>query len=213
MAKKKEPEAKKWTDPKVQGLHGATVEQAICETLETNYMPYAMSVIISRAIPEIDGFKPSHRKLLYTMYKMGLLTGGRTKSANIVGQTIYETMVRLARGNESLLHPFIDSKGNFGKVYSRDMAYAASRYTEAKLDPICAELFRDIDSDTVDFVDNYDATMLEPTLLPATFPNVLVSANTLRPGGDAADLQHGPWYLPHPRQMALHQGRQYDRDL
>ena len=187
MAKKKEPEAKKWTDPKVQGLHGATVEQAICETLETNYMPYAMSVIISRAIPEIDGFKPSHRKLLYTMYKMGLLTGGRTKSANIVGQTmrlnphgdqaIYETMVRLARGNESLLHPFIDSKGNFGKVYSRDMAYAASRYTEAKLDPICAELFRDIDSDTVDFVDNYDATMLEPTLLPATFPNVLVSAN------------------------------------
>ena len=187
MAKKKEPEAKKCTDPKVQGLHGATVEQAICETLETNYMPYAMSVIISRAIPEIDGFKPSHRKLLYTMYKMGLLTGGRTKSANIVGQTmrlnphgdqaIYETMVRLARGNESLLHPFIDSKGNFGKVYSRDMAYAASRYTEAKLDPICAELFRDIDSDTVDFVDNYDATMLEPTLLPATFPNVLVSAN------------------------------------
>ena len=187
MAKKKEPEAKKWTDPKVQGLHGATVEQAICETLETNYMPYAMSVIISRAIPEIDGFKPSHRKLLYTMYKMGLLTGARTKSANIVGQTmrlnphgdaaIYETMVRLARGNESLLHPFVDSKGNFGKVYSRDMAYAASRYTEAKLDPICAELFRDIDSDTVDFVDNYDATMLEPTLLPATFPNVLVSAN------------------------------------
>ena len=187
MAKKKETEAKKRIDPKVQGLRGATVEQAICATLETNYMPYAMSVIVSRAIPEIDGFKPSHRKLLYTMYKMGLLTGARTKSANIVGQTmrlnphgdqaIYETMVRLARGNESLLHPFVDSKGNFGKVYSRDMAYAASRYTEAKLDPLCAELFRDIDSDTVDFVDNYDSTMQEPSLLPTTFPNVLVSAN------------------------------------
>ena len=187
MAKKKETEAKKRIDPKVQGLRGATVEQPICDTLETNYMPYAMSVIVSRAIPEIDGFKPSHRKLLYTMYKMGLLTGARTKSANIVGQTmrlnphgdqaIYETMVRLARGNESLLHPFVDSKGNFGKVYSRDMAYAASRYTEAKLDPLCAELFRDIDSDTVDFVDNYDSTMQEPSLLPTTFPNVLVSAN------------------------------------
>ena len=169
------------------GLVGSTTEQAISETLELNYMPYAMSVIVSRAIPEIDGFKPSHRKLLYTMYKMGLLTGGRTKSANIVGQTmrlnphgdsaIYETMVRLARGNETLLHPFVDSKGNFGKVYSRDMAYAASRYTEAKLDGICAELFRDIDSDTVDMVDNYDATMKEPSLLPTTFPNVLVSAN------------------------------------
>ena len=144
-------------------------------------------VIVSRAIPEIDGFKPSHRKLLYTMYKMGLLTGGRTKSANIVGQTmrlnphgdaaIYETMVRLAKGNETLLHPFVDSKGNFGKVYSRDMAYAAARYTEAKLDPICAEVFQDIDSDTVDMVDNYDATMKEPALLPTTFPNVLVSAN------------------------------------
>ena len=150
-------------------------------------MPYAMSVIVSRAIPEIDGFKPSHRKLLYTMYKMGLLTGSRTKSANIVGQTmrlnphgdaaIYETMVRLAKGNETLLHPFVDSKGNFGKVYSRDMAYAASRYTEAKLDSICSEIFRDIDSDTVDMVDNYDATMKEPALLPTTFPNVLVSAN------------------------------------
>ena len=150
-------------------------------------MPYAMSVIVSRAIPEIDGFKPSHRKLLYTMYKMGLLNGGRTKSANIVGQTmrlnphgdaaIYETMVRLARGNETLLHPFVDSKGNFGKVYSRDMAYAASRYTEAKLDGICGEIFKDIDSDTVDMVDNYDATMKEPSLLPTTFPNVLVSAN------------------------------------
>ena len=187
--------AKKKSEPKidrnikgVEGLHAAVLEQNITETLETNFMPYAMSAIVSRAIPEIDGFKPSHRKLLYTMYKMGLLTGGRTKSANIVGQTmrlnphgdaaIYETMVRLARGYEALLHPFVDSKGNFGKVYSRDMAYAASRYTEAKLDPICQELFRDIDSDTVDFVDNYDATMQEPTLLPTTFPNVLVSNNT-----------------------------------
>ncbi len=187
--KKKEPEQNKKavnTDG-IMGLHGSVTEQPISETLEVNYMPYAMSVIVSRAIPEIDGFKPSHRKLLYTMYKMGLLSGGRTKSANIVGQTmrlnphgdaaIYETMVRLAKGNETLLHPFVDSKGNFGKVYSRDMAYAASRYTEAKLDSICAELFRDIDSDTVDMVDNYDATMKEPSLLPTTFPNVLVSAN------------------------------------
>ena len=188
MAKKKqEKEEKKVNLDGVVGLVGSTTEQAVSETLEVNYMPYAMSVIVSRAIPEIDGFKPSHRKLLYTMYKMGLLTGGRTKSTNIVGQTmrlnphgdaaIYETMVRLARGNETLLHPFVDSKGNFGKVYSRDMAYAASRYTEAKLDPICAELFRDIDSDTVDMVDNYDATMKEPSLLPTSFPNVLVSAN------------------------------------
>ena len=188
MARKnKEPEKKKVNTDGVMGLHGSTLEQPISETLDLNYMPYAMSVIVSRAIPEIDGFKPSHRKLLYTMYKMGLLSGGRTKSANIVGQTmrlnphgdqaIYETMVRLAKGNETLLHPFVDSKGNFGKVYSRDMAYAASRYTEAKLDPICAELFRDIDSDTVDMVDNYDATMKEPALLPTTFPNVLVSAN------------------------------------
>ena len=188
MAKKKEPEKKKKVNTDgVMGLVGSTTEQAITETLESNYMPYAMSVIVSRAIPEIDGFKPSHRKLLYTMYKMGLLSGGRTKSANIVGQTmrlnphgdaaIYETMVRLAKGNETLLHPFVDSKGNFGKVYSRDMAYAASRYTEAKLDAICNELFRDIDSDTVDMVDNYDATMKEPSLLPTTFPNVLVSAN------------------------------------
>ena len=186
--KKQEPEKKKKVNPDgIMGLHGSTTEQAISETLELNYMPYAMSVIVSRAIPEIDGFKPSHRKLLYTMYKMGLLTGGRTKSANIVGQTmrlnphgdaaIYETMVRLAKGNETLLHPFVDSKGNFGKVYSRDMAYAAARYTEAKLDPICAEVFKDIDSDTVDMVDNYDATMKEPALLPTTFPNVLVSAN------------------------------------
>ena len=174
-------------DPNVMGLRGAVVDQPITATLDENYMPYAMSVIVSRAIPEIDGFKPAHRKLLYTMYKMGLLTGSRTKSANIVGQTmrlnphgdqaIYETMVRLAKGNESLLHPFVDSKGNFGKVYSRDMAYAASRYTEAKLAPICAELFRDLDCDAVDFVDNYDNTMKEPSLLPTTYPNVLVSAN------------------------------------
>ena len=187
MAKKKAPEEKKRIDPNVEGLRAEIVEQPICQTLETNFMPYAMSVIVSRAIPEIDGFKPSHRKLLYTMYKMGLLTGSRTKSANIVGQTmrlnphgdaaIYDTMVRLSRGNESLLHPFVDSKGNFGKVYSRDMAYAASRYTEAKLDAICQEIFRDIDADTVDFTDNYDGTMKEPTLLPTTFPNVLVSAN------------------------------------
>ena len=187
--KKKEPEQnkKKINTDGVMGLVGSTTEQAISETLEINYMPYAMSVIVSRAIPEIDGFTPSHRKLLYTMYKMGLLSGGRTKSANIVGQTmrlnphgdaaIYETMVRLAKGNETLLHPFVDSKGNFGKVYSRDMAYAAARYTEAKLDPICGEIFKDIDSDTVDMVDNYDATMKEPALLPTTFPNVLVSAN------------------------------------
>ncbi len=166
---------------------GEIVEQPITETLEINFMPYAMSVILSRAIPEIDGFKPSHRKLLYTMYKMGLLNGGRTKSANIVGQTmrlnphgdaaIYETMVRLAKGNEVLLHPYVDSKGNFGKAYSRDMQYAASRYTEAKLTPICAELFRDIDRDTVDFVDNYDSTTVEPTLFPVTFPSVLVNSN------------------------------------
>ena len=189
MAKKKseEKEIRHAGDPNVMGLRGAVVEQPITATLDENYMPYAMSVIVSRAIPEIDGFKPSHRKLLYTMYKMGLLTGSRTKSANIVGQTmrlnphgdqaIYETMVRLAKGNESLLHPFVDSKGNFGKVYSRDMAYAASRYTEAKLSPICAELFRDLDCDAVDFVDNYDNTTKEPSLLPTTYPNVLVSAN------------------------------------
>ena len=190
MARKKkdtEQTKKQISTDHVVGLVGSTYEQAISETLELNYMPYAMSVIVSRAIPEIDGFKPSHRKLLYTMYKMGLLKGSRTKSANIVGQTmklnphgdaaIYETMVRLARGNETLLHPFVDSKGNFGKVYSRDMAYAASRYTEAKLDSICAELFRDIDSDTVDMVDNYDGSMKEPSLLPTTFPNVLVSSN------------------------------------
>ena len=187
--KKKEPEQnkKKINTDHVVGLVGSTTEQAISETLEINYMPYAMSVIVSRAIPEIDGFKPSHRKLLYTMYQMKLLSGARTKSANIVGQTmklnphgdaaIYETMVRLARGNETLLHPFVDSKGNFGKVYSRDMAYAAPRYTEAKLEPISQELFRDIDCETVDMVDNYDATMKEPMLLPTTYPNVLVNPN------------------------------------
>ena len=180
MAKKKQPDENrpKVNNPNVMGLRAAVMEQSITDTLETNYMPYAMSVIVSRAIPEIDGFKPSHRKLLYTMYKMGLMTGNRTKSANIVGQTmrlnphgdtaIYDTMVRLSRGYGALLHPLVDSKGNFGKVYSRDMAWAASRYTEAKLAPICAELFRDIDSDTVDFVDNYDSTMKEPMLLPTT---------------------------------------------
>ncbi len=179
--KKKQPSAKEYhpLEP---------TSQRITETLRENYMPYAMSVIVSRAIPELDGFKPSHRKLLFTMYKMGLMGNTRTKSANIVGQTmklnphgdgaIYETMVRLTRGNEALLVPFIDSKGNFGKVYSRDMAYAASRYTEAKLDKVCAELFRDIDNDAVDFVDNYDGELKEPTLLPTTFPNILVSANT-----------------------------------
>ena len=161
--------------------------QGITETLEKNYMPYAMSVIISRAIPEIDGFKPSHRKLLYTMYKMGLLNGGRTKSANVVGQTmrlnphgdaaIYETMVRLTEGNMALLHPLVDSKGNFGRQYSRDMAYAASRYTEVKLMPVCGEIFGDIDKNTVDFIDNYDGTMKEPQLLPTAFPNILVNPN------------------------------------
>ena len=188
MAKKKQTEPKRPAAPAVAGLRAEVLEQPITETLEINFMPYAMSVIMSRAIPEIDGFKPSQRKLLYTMYKMGLMAGSRTKSANIVGQTmrlnphgdgpIYETMVRMSKGYGALLTPFVDSKGNFGKVYSRDMAYAASRYTEAKLAPICADIFRDIDRDTVDFVDNYDSTMTEPTLLPTTFPNVLVSANT-----------------------------------
>ncbi len=168
-------------------IHKPPIPQPITETIEKNYMPYVMSVIVSRAIPEIDGLKPAHRKLLYTMYKMGLLTGNRTKSANIVGQTmklnphgdaaIYETMVRLTRGNESLLHPLVDSKGSFGKQYSSDMKYAASRYTEAKLDPFCAELFRGIDKNAVDFVDNYDGTMKEPVLLPTSFPNVLVTPN------------------------------------
>ena len=188
MSQKKKPEKKKTNMPnaEIEG-GGIVVEQKITSTLEQNYMPYAMSVIVSRALPEIDGFKPSHRKLLYTMYKMGLLSGTKTKSANIVGQTmrlnphgdaaIYETMVRLSRGNEALLHPYIDSKGNFGKAYSRDMAYAASRYTEAKLDPICNELFRDIDRDTVDFVPNYDNTMQEPVLFPVSFPSVLVNSN------------------------------------
>ncbi len=190
MAKKEknkpiQPKAK--SNAYIEGA-GQVVEESIAVTLETNFMPYAMSVIVSRAFPEIDGFKPSHRKLLYTMYKMGLLTGARTKSANVVGQTmklnphgdaaIYETMVRMTRGNETLLHPYVDSKGNFGKAYSRDMAYAASRYTEVKLEPICAELFREIDKNTVDFVPNYDNTTQEPVLLPATFPSILVNANT-----------------------------------
>ena len=190
MAKRKKTEPKSY-QPKIKGVirgAGDVVDQKIVTTIEENYMPYAMSVIMSRAIPEIDGFKPSHRKLLFTMYKMGLLGSARTKSANIVGQTmklnphgdtaIYDTMVRLSRGYEALLHPYVDSKGNFGKFYSRDMAWAASRYTEAKLDVICNELFKDIDKDTVDFVDNYDNTLKEPTLLPATFPSVLVNANT-----------------------------------
>lgn len=188
MAKQKKttPKNDEMSNAYIQGA-GIVVEQKITETLEKNYMPYAMSVIVSRAFPEIDGFKPSHRKLLYTMYKMGLLTGAKTKSANVVGQTmrlnphgdgaIYETMVRLARGNEALLHPYVDSKGNFGKNYSRDMAYAASRYTEVKLDSICNELFRDIDKDTVNFMPNYDNTTTEPTLLPATYPSILVNAN------------------------------------
>ena len=168
-------------------IHKPAIPQPITETIEKNYMPYVMSVIVSRAIPEIDGLKPAHRKLLYTMYKMGLLTGNRTKSANIVGQTmklnphgdaaIYETMVRLTRGNEALLHPLVDSKGSFGKQYSSEMKYAASRYTEAKLDPFCAELFRGLDKNAVDFIDNYDGTMQEPVLLPTSFPNVLVTPN------------------------------------
>ena len=190
MAKKKtktQPKKKQVNDANVIGLHSEVTAQPITETLETNYMPYAMSTNVSRAFPEIDGFKPSHRKLLYTMYKMGLLKGDRQKSANIVGQTmklnphgdaaIYETMVRLATGNEALLAPFIESKGNFGKYYSGDLSYAASRYTEAKLSPICAEIFKDIDKDPVDFVDSYDGAMKEPRLLPTTFPNILVSAN------------------------------------
>ena len=190
MAKKKSPEQngpKKVDNPNVLGLQAQVLEQPITQTLEVNYMPYAMSVIVSRAIPEIDGFKPSHRKLLYTMYQMHLLGGSRTKSANVVGATmklnphgdaaIYDTLVRLSRGYGALLHPLVDSKGNFGKVYSRDMAWAASRYTEVRLDPICQELFRDIDQDAVDFVPNYDGKLTEPTLLPTTFPNVLVSSN------------------------------------
>ncbi|WP_415946632.1 DNA gyrase subunit A [Ruminococcus bromii] len=191
MAKKSSKTPRRTSQSKTHGVingAGEIVEQPIVSTIRENYMPYAMSVILSRAIPEIDGFKPSHRKLLYMMYKMGLLNGGRTKSANIVGATmklnphgdsaIYDTMVRLSRGYEALLHPYVDSKGNFGKFYSRDMAWAASRYTEAKLDAICNELFRDIDKDTVDFVDNYDNTMKEPSLLPVAFPSVLVNANT-----------------------------------
>ena len=184
---KAQPKKKHVDNPNVIGLHSEVLEQPITQTLEVNYMPYAMSTNVSRAFPEIDGFKPSHRKLLYTMYKMGLLNGARQKSANIVGQTmklnphgdsaIYETMVRLATGNEALLTPFVESKGNFGKYYSGDLSYAASRYTEAKLSPICAEIFKDIDKDPVDFMDSYDGAMKEPRLLPTTFPNILVSAN------------------------------------
>ena len=201
MAKKKTPGQggpKKVNNPNVMGLRAQVLEQPITETLELNYMPYAMSVIVSRAIPEIDGFKPSHRKLLYTMYQMKLLGGSRTKSANVVGATmklnphgdaaIYDTMVRLSRGYGALLHPLVDSKGNFGKVYSRDMAWAASRYTEVRLDPICQELFRDIDQDAVDFVPNYDGKLTEPTLLPTTFPNVLVAANQGIAVGMASNL-------------------------
>ena len=184
---KAQPKKKHVDNPNVIGLHSEVLEQPITQTLEVNYMPYAMSTNVSRAFPEIDGFKPSHRKLLYTMYKMGLLNGARQKSANIVGQTmklnphgdsaIYETMVRLATGNEALLTPFVESKGNFGKYYSGDLSYAASRYTEAKLSPICAEIFKNIDKDPVDFMDSYDGAMKEPRLLPTTFPNILVSAN------------------------------------
>ena len=191
MASKKNKPRAQSLDKLPENAHiagaGLVESQRITETLETNYMPYAMSVILSRAIPEIDGFKPAHRKLLYTMYKMGLLTGARTKSANIVGATmklnphgdaaIYETMVRLSRGYQALLHPYVDSKGNFGRAYSSEMEYAASRYTEAKLDPLAGELFRDIDKDTVDFVDNYDSSMKEPTLLPVSFPSILVNNN------------------------------------
>ena len=201
MAPRKKQEAKKTVKPNINAYisgAGLTVEQPITETIETNFMTYAMSVIVSRAIPEIDGFKPSHRKLLYTMYNMGLLNGGTIKSANIVGRTmqlnphgdaaIYETMVRLSEGYQALLHPFVASKGSFGKAYSRDMAYAASRYTEAKLAPIASELFSDIDKDTVDFVDNYDATMKEPVLFPVTFPTVLVNANTGIAAGMASSI-------------------------
>ena len=217
-------ERKSGASPKMHGYiagAGEIVEQDVGDTLRKNFMPYAMSVILSRAIPEIDGFKPSHRKLLYTMYKMGLLNSGRTKSANIVGQTmklnphgdaaIYDTMVRLSRGYEALLHPFVDSKGNFGKFYSRDMAWAASRYTEAKLDDICKELFRDIDKDTVDFVDNYDSTMKEPTLLPASFPTVLVNANTGIAVGMASNIC--PFNLSEVCQTTIALMRDPDADL
>ena len=208
------------SNARIEGA-GSVVEQKITRTLEINYMPYAMSVIVSRAIPEIDGFKPSHRKLLYTMYKMGLLTGPRTKSANVVGQTmrlnphgdaaIYETMVRLSRGNETLLHPYVDSKGNFGKAYSRDMAYAAARYTEVKLDSICTELFDDIDKDTVDFVDNYDSTTKEPLLLPVAFPSVLVNANTGIAVGMASSIC--PFNLAEVCEAAVRLMKHPDADL
>ena len=201
MAKKSSKTPRRTSPSKTHGVingAGEVVEQPIVSTIRENYMPYAMSVILSRAIPEIDGFKPSHRKLLYMMYKMGLLNGGRTKSANIVGATmklnphgdsaIYDTMVRLSRGYEALLHPYVDSKGNFGKAYSKNMMYAASRYTEAKLAPICHELFDDIKCDTVDFVDNYDNTMKEPTLLPVTFPSILCNVTTGIAAGMASSI-------------------------
>ena len=220
MPKKRKdpPQARPKANGVIEGA-GEVVEQRITRTLEENYMPYAMSVILSRAIPEIDGFKPAHRKLLYTMYKMGLLGPTRTKSANIVGQTmklnphgdaaIYDTMVRLSRGYEALLHPYIDSKGNFGKFYSRDMAWAASRYTEARLDDLCKELFSDIDKDTVDFVDNYDNTLKEPTLLPASFPSVLVNANTGIAVGMASSIC--PFNLAEVCQTTIAQMRDPDR--
>ena len=224
MARKRSDSQPAKRAPKAKGYiagAGEIVEQLITDTLEKNFMPYAMSVIMSRAIPEIDGFKPSHRKLLYTMYKMGLLNSGRVKSANIVGQTmklnphgdaaIYDTMVRLSRGYEALLHPYVDSKGNFGKYYSRDMAWAASRYTEARLDPLCQELFRDIDKDTVDFVDNYDNTMKEPTLLPATFPSVLVNANTGIAVGMASSIC--PFNLAEVCQTTIARMRDPEHDL
>ena len=222
MPKKRKdpPQARPKANGVIEGA-GEVVEQRITRTLEENYMPYAMSVILSRAIPEIDGFKPAHRKLLYTMYKMGLLGPTRTKSANIVGQTmklnphgdaaIYDTMVRLSRGYEALLHPYIDSKGNFGKFYSRDMAWAASRYTEARLDDLCKELFSDIDKDTVDFVDNYDNTLKEPTLLPASFPSVLVNANTGIAVGMASSIC--PFNLAEVCQTTIAQMRDPDHDI
>lgn len=222
MPKKRKdpPQARPKANGVIEGA-GGVVEQQITRTLEENYMPYAMSVILSRAIPEIDGFKPAHRKLLYTMYKMGLLGQTRTKSANIVGQTmklnphgdaaIYDTMVRLSRGYEALLHPYVDSKGNFGKFYSRDMAWAASRYTEARLDDLCKELFNDIDKDTVDFVDNYDNTLKEPTLLPASFPSVLVNANTGIAVGMASSIC--PFNLAEVCQTAIALMRDPEHDI
>ena len=228
MAKKKtknQPKKKQVNAENVIGLHSEVTDQPITQTLEVNYMPYAMSVNVSRAFPEIDGFKPSHRKLLYTMYKMGLLKGERQKSANIVGQTMkLNPHGDAATGNEALLAPFVESKGNFGKYYSGDLSYAASRYTEAKLSPISAEIFKDIDKDPVDFVDSYDGAMKEPRLLPTTFPNILVSANKgirlldrrrdyLPPRGDGEDHRDRPWQLPDPLPLALDSRRAHHRGL